>query len=161
MLSTFPRLLPLSPEYNVYSKPWRTEASAATGGYRPRGAEGGEVTAESAAENLRKLQDLTRFRAHTDFEGVETGGGGGGGGAPGGRSAGAPVQFERDAADPFGLDQMLIDAKRGTVLDRIGRSGGHGFMAAAAGGSSVADLAAGSSRDRVAFHEAREHGSRR
>ena len=108
---------------------------------------------------MRKLQDVSRFRASTDFEGVEQGGGGGGGG----RAAGAPVQFEKDAADPFGLDQMLHDAKRGSALDRIGRSSGHGYMTAAAGGASSADelAAGGSGRDRLAFQEAREHGGRR
>lgn len=118
---------------------------------------------------MRKLQDVSRFRASTDFEGVEHGGGGGGGaaaagGGGGGRAAGAPVQFEKDAADPFGLDQMLHDAKRGSALDRIGRTSGHGYMTAAAGGaSSSAELAAGggSGRDRLAFQEAREHGGRR
>lgn len=150
-------------DYNVYSKPWRTDTSAAAAGYRPRASADGELSAEAAEEQMRKLQDVSRFRASTDFEGVEHSGAGAAAGAGGGRAAGAPVQFEKDASDPFGIDTMLHDAKRGSALDRIGRSGGHGFMSAAAGGASSADELAmgGSGRDRMAFQEAREHAGRR
>ena len=150
----------LTADYNVYSKAWRTDTSAAVAGYRPRASADGELSAE-AAEQMRKLQDVSRVRASTDFEGVAQGSSNATG-SGGGRAAGAPVQFEKDS-DPFGVDQMMHDAKRGSALDRIGRSSGHGYMTAAAGGASSADelAAGGSGRDRLAFHEAREHGGRR
>jgi len=96
-----------------------------------------------------------------DFEGVERPPRGGQpqqqqAGRAGLTTGAGPVQFERaapaaSAADPFGLDALLSQtARRGAgdgdrgagrasgggrgALDAIGRSAGHGFMAAAAGG---------------------------
>lgn len=142
-------------DYNVYSKAWRTTTEG-SGLYRPRTAQAGEFNAEAADAQIKELQTSQKFKSTTDFEGVERGAG-----AP--RAAG-PVQFEKahagggggggTSADPFGLDQFLSDTKRGgkNALDAVGKSAGHGFMAAAGGGASksAADYAH-PSRDRINF----------
>jgi hypothetical protein len=161
----------------VYSAPWRADGAAASAAasYRPRaglGADGG-YNAATADDQLRKLANTGKFGAGggADFEGVAKGG-------AGGRTAGAPVQFERaaagtagasasgtaaataggapPAADPFGLDQFLSASSSagarggGSALDRVGQ---RGFMAAAGGSAarSAEEYAGGSGRDRINF----------
>ena len=46
-----------------------------------------------------------RFVADKGFQGTE-------GGAAGGSSRAGPVQFEKEADDPFGLDEFLDTAKK-------------------------------------------------
>lgn len=43
-----------------------------------------------------------------------------------------PVAFEKDDADPYGMDEFLTKSRKSNALDKIGRRGGM----AAAGGSS-------------------------
>ena len=146
-------ITPFVAEYNVYSKPWRGD-TASSSIYRPKAGGNDEYSAANAEAALSKLADTSRFRPHTDFEGVDRSSG------AGGRPAGEPVQFEKAplaAADPFGLDQFLSSSSSGggraNALDKIGRTGGGaGYMAAAAGGASRnAEDLAGSTRDSIAF----------
>ena len=41
--------------YNVYSKPWRSDAAASAPTYRPHASGDGELSAEAAEEQMRKL----------------------------------------------------------------------------------------------------------
>ncbi len=138
-------------EYNAYTKAWRSD-TAASALYRPRAAVGGAGGLDTEAQ-LAALQGQapSRFQGSTDFEGVERG--------AGARSTAIrtePVQFEKVAveADPFSatIDAFTSEVKGGAggkqrgTLDGIGRSAGHGLMAAVGGGAgrSADDYAAGS-----------------
>lgn len=70
----------------------------------------------------------------------------------------APVQFEKESDDPFGLEKFLTAAKEGRILGHVGKSG---FMSAAAGGSgSVENYAQESSKKSVQFEEASKRQKR-
>jgi SNW domain-containing protein 1 len=71
-----------------------------------------------------------------------------------------PVQFEKQQADPFGLEKFLTAAKEGKSLDKIGSSG---FMAAAGGGGSVPsdDFSSSGSKRKMEFVESSKSSSRR
>ena len=62
-----------------------------------------------------------------------------------------PLHPQDEAEDPFGLDQMLTEARSGKALDKIGEGAG---MSAAAGGSMSGPE--GSGRSSIGF--ARERG---
>lgn len=62
------------------------------------------------------------------------------------------MAFEKDEADPFGMDQFLTGAKKTNALDSIGKSG---QMAAAGGASRMDDLSREHGGRNVEFQEAR------
>merc|ERR1719153_2056049 len=89
--------------YGVYDKPWRKEGDTAQNIYRP----GKHLDQEmyGGKEDLEAIRNSKRFVADKGFQGTE-------GGATGGSSRAGPVQFEKEADDPFGLDAFLDTAKR-------------------------------------------------
>ncbi|EPQ30344.1 uncharacterized protein PFL1_01870 [Pseudozyma flocculosa PF-1] len=94
--------------YNLYDKPLFQGSSAAAAIYsRPAGKSGGvdNVYGGGTAEGFDDELKNDRFGLGTSrtFEGAE----------PQEARAG-PVQFEKDASDPFAINQFLDDAKRGT-----------------------------------------------
>merc|ERR1711974_596148 len=62
-------------------------------------------------EDLEALRSNKRFVADKGFQGTE-------GGAAGGSSRAGPVQFEKEADDPFGLDAFLHKAKQASSNKR-------------------------------------------
>jgi len=90
-----------SETYDVYSKPLFS-GSTSQAQYRPTRGDG-----DSEAAVDRMLEKSTkRFKADRGFEGADH--------EASTRSDRAqPVQFEKEKADPFGLDEFLDDAKRG------------------------------------------------
>lgn len=112
--------------YDVYSKPLFKATSQQ---YMYRGPKGDEedVSEEQANDNVKKILEKTssKFAPDRGFKGAEASG----------QSRSKPVAFEKqDSADPFGLGELLTEAKGGKRnLDGLGRSGG---MAARAGGTS-------------------------
>jgi SNW domain-containing protein 1 len=69
-----------------------------------------------------------------------------------------PVQFEKEEADPFGLEKFLTAAKEGKSLDKIGSKG---FMSAAAGGGGSSTEYHSSSKRKMEFVESSSSSSRR
>jgi SNW domain-containing protein 1 len=113
--------------YNIYDKALFKGSSAADAIYRPTRTQEDEWGDEDVA--VEKVAKASRFKpGDRGFEGA------GGGGGGGGEGRGKPVEFEaEDAADPFGLNDFLSEAKEGNALDKIGEGGGS--MGASAGGS--------------------------
>jgi len=126
--------------YNIYDKALFRSGGAADAIYRPTRTQEDEWGDEEKA--VEQIQARSRFKpGDKGFEGT----GGGGGDARPSRSA--PVAFEEDEeADPFGLDQMLTEARQGKALDKIGEGSG---MAAAAGGAMTGGE--GSGRSSIGF----------
>jgi len=89
--------------YGVYDKPWRKDGDMAQNIYRPSKNIDSEMY--GGKEDLEALRSNKRFVADKGFQGTE-------GGAAGGQSRSGPVQFEKEADDPFGLDAFLDTAKR-------------------------------------------------
>uniref|UniRef100_A0A7S3GK73 SKI-interacting protein SKIP SNW domain-containing protein n=1 Tax=Palpitomonas bilix TaxID=652834 RepID=A0A7S3GK73_9EUKA len=83
--------------YNVYDKPLFGGTSAQQI-YKPT-----KKAEEFTEEDLDKIVKTDRFRPDKGFSGTEGGG----------ESRSGPVQFEKEA-DPFGVDQFLESAKRGS-----------------------------------------------
>merc|ERR1719150_2491509 len=101
--------------YNVYSEPWRKEATLASNIYRP--GKNIDKEAYGSEQDLEDLRKTNRFIPDKEFSGTDRSGQG--------RSG--PVQFEEE--DPFGLDQFLDAAKgasaskkRSSDSDRRGES---------------------------------------
>ncbi|KAF7278076.1 puff-specific protein Bx42-like [Rhynchophorus ferrugineus] len=85
--------------YNVYDKPWRDGGSMANHLYRPNKNIDKDIY---GGEDLEKAIKTNRFVPDKEFSGTD-------------RTAGrsGPVQFEKEE-DPFGLDQFLSQAKKGS-----------------------------------------------
>lgn len=107
--------------YNTYDKPL-FKGSAVHNLYRPKKVE--EI--DSYSDIHKMLEKSTRkFKPDRGFKGTET--------ATAAQPREKPVEFERDEADPFGLGQLLTDARKGRkTLDKIGTQG---HMKASAGAS--------------------------
>ena len=88
--------------YNVYSEPWRKEATLANNIYRP--GKNIDKEAYGGAEDLEELRKTNRFVPDKEFSGTDR--------SSGAAARSGPVQFEKDEDDPFGLDQFLDTAKR-------------------------------------------------
>jgi len=126
--------------YNIYDKALFRGGAASEAIYRPtRTTEDGWGDEDAAIERVSKA---ARFQpGDRGFDGAD----GGGAVEAGGR--GRPVEFEQEsAADPFGLDEFLTEAKRGKALDSLGA--GSGGMGAAGGGGSADG---GSGRSALSF----------
>jgi len=95
--------------YGVYDKPWRKEGDTASNIYRPSKNIDSEMY--GGKEDLEALKANKRFVADKGFQGTE-------GGAAGGSSRAGPVQFEKEADDPFGLDAFLHKAKQASSNKR-------------------------------------------
>jgi len=96
--------------YNLYDRPLFHGSSAAAAIYKARGnmAEGNEESFGGGTEDgISKALDNDRF-------GLGTAGARGFEGASDQEVRDGPVQFEKDTADVFGVDQFLDEAKRGT-----------------------------------------------
>jgi len=132
--------------YNIYDKPLMKGTSASML-YKPKGGDDEQYGEEKAQEDYDKLSKSNRFQPDKGFDGAD-------GGERGGskRPRDNPVEFEKQEADPFGLDQFLSEAKKGKkAMDKIASgSKGHGSMAAGAGGSS-SEFGGGSGRQKVEF----------
>jgi len=98
--------------YNIYSKPLFSGSSANIV-YKPK--KGDDSETYGGEEDLKKLQDTSKFKPDKDFSGVNR--------DKPVEPRNEPVQFEKD--DPFGLDEFLSQAKTGSksALDKIGTSG--------------------------------------
>lgn len=128
--------------YNIYSKPL-FQPSSANALYKPKKGDGDAYGTE---EDLKKLQDTSKFRPDKDFSGVDRSK------APTERSG--PVEFEKEE-DPFGLDAFLTQAK-GTSkpLDKIGKGGHMGVSSAHIEGA----RSGGSKRGRIDFESSKDKG---
>ncbi|KAI9205632.1 SKIP/SNW domain-containing protein [Polychytrium aggregatum] len=91
--------------YNIYDKPLFSGTSAQSI-YRPTKVADDEVLPGVSTAGIEKL--LSSSEPARGFKGAE---GSGGSGVSG------PVQFEKDVADPFGLDEFMAHAKRGRKDD--------------------------------------------
>merc|ERR1719431_1265382 len=87
--------------YGVYDQPWRKEGDLANNIYRP--SKNIDSETYGGQEDLEALRSNKRFVPDKGFSGA--------GGAAGDSRAG-PVQFEKEADDPFGLDEFLDHAKK-------------------------------------------------
>merc|ERR1719187_251488 len=94
--------------YGVYDKPWRKEGDTASNIYRPSKNIDSEMY--GGKEDLEALRSNKRFVADKGFQGTE--------GVAGGSSRAGPVQFEKEADDPFGLDAFLHKAKQASSSKR-------------------------------------------
>ena len=94
--------------YGVYDKPWRKEGDTASNIYRPSKNIDSEMY--GGKEDLEALRSNKRFVADKGFQGTE--------GGAGGSSRAGPVQFEKEADDPFGLDAFLHKAKQASSSKR-------------------------------------------
>ena len=132
--------------YGIYDKPLMKGTSASML-YKPTQGDDEQYGEEKAQEDFDKLAKTNKFQPDKGFEGGAGGGGGGGGSK---RPRDSAVEFEREAADPFGLDQFLSEAKKGKkAMDKISTGNkGHGSMNAGAGGTADGS---GSGRDKLDF----------
>ncbi|EST05573.1 SKI-interacting protein SKIP, SNW domain protein [Kalmanozyma brasiliensis GHG001] len=102
--------------YNLYDKPLFSGSSAAAAIYRrPAGRGGADDIYNGAGDDgalEEELENNDRFGlGQSKFKGAEADGEGAAPGGGGTRSG--PVQFEKDASDPFAINQFLEEAKRG------------------------------------------------
>lgn len=128
--------------YNIYDKALFRGGAAADAIYRPTRTKEDEWADEDKA--IEQIHARSRFKpGDKGFEGT---------GREGKlETRSKPVEFEEDEeADPFGLDRMLTEARRGKGLDKIGEGSG---MAAAAGGSMMSGQ--GSGRSSIGFERER------
>ncbi|KDE02277.1 hypothetical protein MVLG_07160 [Microbotryum lychnidis-dioicae p1A1 Lamole] len=92
--------------YNIYDKPLFSGSSAAAAIYRPRGAniddEGNDVSLE---DGISKSMQNDRFGLGVAGRGFQ--------GSDLAEVRDGPVAFEKDTADPFGVDAFLETAKAG------------------------------------------------
>jgi len=85
-------------DYNVYTKPWRSQQVVGQSIYRPRGNEDKDIY----GDDYQNLINTTRFIPEKQFAGTD-------------RQARreGPVQFEKqEEEDPFGLNKFLTEAKK-------------------------------------------------
>ncbi|GAA5856054.1 hypothetical protein JCM8547_002959 [Rhodosporidiobolus lusitaniae] len=95
-----------SDSYNLYDKPLFSGSSAAAAIYKPRGANVDDEGYEVGSEEVEKAMKNDRF-------GLGVAGSRGFAGADSNEIREGPVAFERDTADPFGVDAFLESAKSG------------------------------------------------
>ncbi|GAA6038074.1 hypothetical protein JCM8097_007533 [Rhodosporidiobolus ruineniae] len=93
--------------YNLYDKPLFSGSSAAAAIYKPRGRNVDDEGYEVGAEEAEKAMKNDRF-------GLGVAGSRGFAGADSNEIREGPVAFERDTADPFGVDAFLESAKTGS-----------------------------------------------
>ncbi|PRP81176.1 putative Puff-specific protein Bx42 [Planoprotostelium fungivorum] len=136
-------------EYNIYSKQL-FGGSSANVLYRPKPKGDEEYGGE---EDLKKLQDTSKFRPDKGFAGSERDP------SKPNESRNTPVQFEKSASaahDPFSteLDAFLTEAKRDKTKGGD-RAGSGGAMHANAGNSNSRSLSegGGSKRNRIDFDD--------
>jgi len=129
--------------YNIYSKPL-FQGSSANQVYRPKKPADDE--AYGGEEDMKKLLDTSKFQPDKGFTGAER--------EKTTQPRDKPVEFEKQAEDPFGLDEFLSAAKTGAKnpLSKIGSSG---HMHASAGNAS----SDGSKRNRIDFEASGSKGS--
>jgi len=108
--------------YNVYDKPWRSNADMAQGLYRPK--KGGD--SDVYGEDLDTLIKTNRFVPDKEFSGTDR--------TAAAASRSGPVQFEKEEEDPFGLDQFLHEAKRSSKRGAEASSSSKGPSASSSGG---------------------------
>ncbi|GJN92670.1 hypothetical protein Rhopal_005705-T1 [Rhodotorula paludigena] len=94
--------------YNLYDKPLFSGSSAAAAIYKPRGRDVDDEGYEVGGEEVEKAMRNDRFGLGVagkgrGFEGADTS-----------EIREGPVAFERDTADPFGVDAFLESAKAGS-----------------------------------------------
>ena len=92
--------------YNLYDKPLFAGSSAAAAIYsRPGGAAAGEESfGDATDEGISNSMRNDRFGLGVAGKGFE--------GASAQEAREGPVQFEKDVADPFAIDQFLDAAKK-------------------------------------------------
>lgn len=125
-------------DYSLYDKPLFADRGSNL--FRPKSTQDDELYGTAAAETIR----TDKFKADRGFQGADV--------SAGPRSK--PVEFEREEADPFGLDQFLTEVKAGKkrALDGIG---GSGHMKASGGGAGGGYSDHGSSGRRMDFQSGR------
>ncbi|GAA5884862.1 hypothetical protein JCM16303_005325 [Sporobolomyces ruberrimus] len=99
-----------SDSYNLYDKPLFSGSSAAAAIYKPRGKNVDDEGYELAEEEAAKAMKNDRFGlgvAGRGFDGADTS-----------EVREGPVAFERDTADPFGVDAFLESAKAGPSTEK-------------------------------------------
>ncbi|GAA5955881.1 hypothetical protein JCM3765_000027 [Sporobolomyces pararoseus] len=100
-----------SDSYNLYDKPLFSGSSAAAAIYKPRGKNVDDEGYELAEEEAQKAMKNDRFglgvAGARGFEGADTS-----------EIREGPVAFERDTADPFGVDAFLESAKAGPSTEK-------------------------------------------
>jgi SNW domain-containing protein 1 len=115
-------------DYNIYDKTlFGSDREAAL--YR---APSKDSDMYGDSTSVEKILSTNRFKPDRDFSGVDRSQ------STGPRSG--PVEFEREAEDPFGLDKFLSDAKAGRKRERSPDRGPRlGVMHATGGGSGKAE----------------------
>lgn len=109
--------------YSVYDKPLFNSTSN-TSIYVPRAS---KADAYGTEEDVEKLRNTERFQPDRGFKGADADGGAG--------QRSGPVQFEKEEADPFGLDDFMTGAARKKrALDGVGANGQMSSSAGSAGG---------------------------
>ncbi|CAL5871259.1 uncharacterized protein PFLUO_LOCUS5507 [Penicillium psychrofluorescens] len=100
-------------EDNPYDKPLFAAQDAINSIYRPRAQVDADDEEEAGEGEMSKLQKTNRFevlgRAKEGFKG-----------AADAEERQGPVQFEKDTADPFGIDSMIADVTSGAGQKRYG-----------------------------------------
>ncbi|QKX61302.1 uncharacterized protein TRUGW13939_08450 [Talaromyces rugulosus] len=93
-------------EDNPYDKPLFAAQEAINNIYRPRAQGDDEETEEAATGEMNRIEKTGRFevlgRAKEGFRG-----------AADAEARNGPVEFEKDTADPFGIDSMIADVTSG------------------------------------------------
>ncbi|PNX81210.1 SNW domain-containing protein 1-like [Trifolium pratense] len=108
-------------QYNVYERGLFNAQPTLSTLYRPKKDLDNEAY-RGADEQLEKIMKTDRFKPDKGFAGASERAG------PRDR----PVEFEREEADPFGLDQCLIEVKKGKkAINNVG-VGASGIMRASA-----------------------------
>ena len=114
--------------YDVYSKPLFAHGSSTATLYRPKAVPDMDEDAAAAASMggsaggaaaSSREPNTSKFKADRAFAGTEHG-------AVAGGSRSKPVEFERDSGevdDPYGLGNLLNEARRPSALDKIGSGG--------------------------------------
>ncbi|KAJ1627613.1 SKIP/SNW domain-containing protein [Pavlovales sp. CCMP2436] len=87
--------------YNIYDKALFAQTSAAAALYRPKKVDDDGWGGGEEAVAARVAEGGNKFRPDKGFAGTEGGGGG---------RSGGPVEFEKEDADPFGLDKFITEA---------------------------------------------------
>ncbi|KAH1057104.1 hypothetical protein J1N35_035169 [Gossypium stocksii] len=127
-------------QYNIYDKSLFTAQPTLSTLYRPKKDVDWDMY-DGADEQLEKIIKTEKFKPDKAFAGTFEKSG------PRDR----PVEFEKEVeeADPFSLDQFLIEVKKGKkTMDKVGSGG---TMKARAGSSIRDGYEGGSNRSRINF----------
>ncbi|CAG8705989.1 15043_t:CDS:10, partial [Funneliformis caledonium] len=88
--------------YDLYDKPLFAGTSSSSI-YKPKKEYDSDLYGGGNADNINKMLSVDRFGITKGFQGADIA-----------QSRDGPVEFEKEEADPFGFNQFLDDAKKGS-----------------------------------------------